>query len=300
MKAIRNPAVHIGLFAAALIFSTAALAQDQGVRRTPRGAPGGSIRSADRDRQVRTDRDARSADRGGDERRIRRDDSNRPSGVTERSLDRDGIRRGDRPEISRDNRGLGRDTTIRRGDVRRSIRDRDPSFIRRAGRDRDRDIVIHRDLDRDIHVRRVIRPGTRLTYLPSGHRHVHVHGRDYYRIGDTFYLSLSVGPRVEYVVARPPIGVVVEYLPYGYERLIIDGHPYYYHDDVYYVEEWFEDGPAYVVVEPPVHGYIAYLPPQHEVVVVRGERFYRVDRHYYRPVHRGNDLFYLRVNLDLD
>lgn len=90
------------------------------------------------------------------------------------------------------------------------------------------------------------RAGHIVRTLPERRRPIHYRDRDYFYFGGVWYLSS--GPN--YVVVRPPIGILVPILPTFYTTIWFGGLPYYYANDVYY--SWRPDLNAYQVTEPPV------------------------------------------------
>jgi hypothetical protein len=81
--------------------------------------------------------------------------------------------------------------------------------------------------------------------LPEGYR-PYYRGRDpYYFRGGIWYAPR--GP--EFVVVRPPAGLVIAALPPYYSTVWFGGAPYYYADNVYY--SWQPDQNGYAVVDPP-------------------------------------------------
>jgi hypothetical protein len=86
-------------------------------------------------------------------------------------------------------------------------------------------------------------PGYAVATLPPGHVVVN------YRTGRFFFHSgvwyQQVG--ANYVVVRPPRGVVVPVLPPAYTTVWIGAVPYYYANDIYYVAA----PGGYAVAEPP-------------------------------------------------
>ena len=96
------------------------------------------------------------------------------------------------------------------------------------------------------HNRSYPREGTRWEKLPDRRYPIRYHDRSYFYFGGTWYLPS--GPN--YVVVRPPIGIVVPVLPAFYTTIWFGGVPYYYANEIYYV--WRPDLNGYQVTEPPV------------------------------------------------
>lgn len=175
--------------------------------------------------------------------------------------------------------------------ARTSRDEREATVVRRGpeGRLRSVEGVTYREYERR---------GTVIRRLPERYTRVVYDGRPYYACDDTFYIEVSTGPAVEYVVAPPPPGAYVSYLPYGCRRVVHGGRVLYVYDDVYYAEEIYLGQPRYVVVDPPLGTVVTYLPAGREIVVHRGVRHYRVGRAYYRPVYSRGSTVYVRVDLD--
>ena len=95
------------------------------------------------------------------------------------------------------------------------------------------------------HDRRYPRDGYIVRSLPERHRSIHYHDRNYFYFGGVWYLPS--GPN--FVVVRPPIGIVVPILPPLYTTVWFQGVPYYYANEVYYL--WRPDLNAYQVTTPP-------------------------------------------------
>ena len=77
-------------------------------------------------------------------------------------------------------------------------------------------------------------------------------GRYWYHSGVWF---VPAGPG--YVVARPPVGIVVPALPPGATVVYVGDVPYYYANDVYYVAQ----PGGYAVSEPPAVAAAPVAPP---------------------------------------
>jgi hypothetical protein len=166
---------------------------------------------------------------------------------------------------------------------------RDHSYPRR---------IIREGKSIDLRVRTYPRWGTRIRHLPHNHTPIIISGRRYYRHDDSFYLEISTGPRVEFVLSRPPIGVEVSYIPDDYEIVVVDGREFIYSDDVYYDVIFINGQPVYRVIDPPFGATIVHLPERHDVVYVRGQRYYRVADRYYEACSSGPSLVYRRVRIE--
>jgi hypothetical protein len=101
-------------------------------------------------------------------------------------------------------------------------------------------------------------------YLPPDYR-------PYYRGRDRFYFNAGVwyAPRgPNFVVVRPPPGLVISALPPYYSTVWIGPTPYYYADNVYYT--WQPDQNGYAVVDPPENADVPSPPPdsaQNELII---------------------------------
>jgi len=128
----------------------------------------------------------------------------------------------------------------------------------RRGRDSDRPPVDRRGqvLDGRYNHGRYYPPlGARSQYLPPGYR-------PYYRGRDRYYFNGGIwyAPRgPEFVVVRPPPGLVISVLPPYYSTVWFGGVPYYYADNVYY--SWQPDQNGYAVVDPPDNADSPSPPP---------------------------------------
>lgn len=96
------------------------------------------------------------------------------------------------------------------------------------------------------HDRRYPREGYTVKVLPERRHPIHYHDRNYFYVGGVWYLSS--GPN--YVVVRPPVGVIVPILPPFYTTVWLQGTAYYYANDIYYV--WRPDLNGYQVANPPI------------------------------------------------
>lgn len=96
------------------------------------------------------------------------------------------------------------------------------------------------------HNRAYPRDGRIFNRLPERRHPIHYRNRDYFYFSGVWYLPS--GPN--FVVVRPPIGIVVPILPPFYTTVWLGGIPYYYANDVYYL--WRPDLNAYQVTTPPV------------------------------------------------
>lgn len=93
-------------------------------------------------------------------------------------------------------------------------------------------------------------PGYTVTTLPAGHISVlHGNNRFYYHAGVWFRPQ---GTR--YIVAAPPIGVVVPSLPPDYSTVWIDSKPYYYANGQYYASA---PDSGYTIVQAPTESAAA-------------------------------------------
>lgn len=96
------------------------------------------------------------------------------------------------------------------------------------------------------HNRHYPRDGVIIKRLPDRRHPIRYRDRSYFYFSGTWYLPS--GPN--FVVVRPPIGIVVPILPPFYTTIWFGGVPYYYANNVYYV--WRSDLSGYEVTEPPL------------------------------------------------
>jgi len=89
------------------------------------------------------------------------------------------------------------------------------------------------------------REGYRVRVLPHRHRAIHYHNHDYFYFGGIWYQPSGA----DFIVIRPPLGIVVSVLPPIYNTLWIGDVPYYFANGVYY--HWRDDLNGYEVVELP-------------------------------------------------
>lgn len=95
------------------------------------------------------------------------------------------------------------------------------------------------------HNRYYLAPGAVVRAVPRGAYMVRYHDRPYYFREGVWYRNNGA----RFVVAHPPIGVVITALPPFYTTLWFGGVPYYYADYVYY--RWEPSARGYTVVAPP-------------------------------------------------
>lgn len=79
---------------------------------------------------------------------------------------------------------------------------------------------------------------------PAGYRMVRYHSVPYRYYGGTWYRPYGT----RFIVAPPPVGLVVSFLPNFYTTVWFGSVPYYYANSVYYVAR---PAGGYVVTEPP-------------------------------------------------
>ena len=87
--------------------------------------------------------------------------------------------------------------------------------------------------------------GRIIRVLPERRRPIYYQNKTYFFFEGAWYLPS--GPN--FVVVRPPIGIIVPVLPAFYTTLWFHGLPYYYANDVYYM--WRPDLNGYQVTEAP-------------------------------------------------
>jgi len=89
------------------------------------------------------------------------------------------------------------------------------------------------------------REGFKLRVLPEKHHVIHYRKHRYFYWQGVWYSPVGV----DFVVIRPPLGIIVPVLPPFYTTIWVGDIPYYYANDVYYV--WRGDLSAYEVVDFP-------------------------------------------------
>jgi len=87
--------------------------------------------------------------------------------------------------------------------------------------------------------------GLKIRVLPKKRHVIHYHDHNYFYWDGIWYSSIGA----EFVVIRPPLGIIVPILPAFYTTIWFGDIPYYYANDVYYV--WRDDLNGYEVVEFP-------------------------------------------------
>lgn len=88
--------------------------------------------------------------------------------------------------------------------------------------------------------------GNYIDRLPFRRPPIHFRNNDYFFQRGVWYRPS--GPR--FVIAAPPIGIIVPILPPFYATVWARGIPYYYANDVYYT--WRPSLNGYMVTEPPI------------------------------------------------
>jgi len=128
---------------------------------------------------------------------------------------------------------------------------------------------------RHVYYRRVLREGQSVyvqvsppvgltvTNLPPEPDRIVINGQVYYRHGAMFYTQTPApsptaavtgtpaAVQPQYVVAKPPIGALVEELPSGASIVTSDGTTHFRADGVYYLPIHMSGKTRYVVVAPP-------------------------------------------------
>jgi Family of unknown function (DUF6515) len=87
--------------------------------------------------------------------------------------------------------------------------------------------------------------GYSVTVLPTGYLSLTFHGGRFFFHGGVWFRPAGA----VYVVARPPVGIVVPALPPAYTVVYAGGVPYYYANEIYYSA--MPGGAGYSVVAPP-------------------------------------------------
>ena len=96
--------------------------------------------------------------------------------------------------------------------------------------------------------------GYSMSVLPAGNIAISWRGARYWYHSGVWFAAAGPG----YVVARPPLGIVVPVLPPAYSTVYVGGAPYYYANDVYYVAQ---PAGGYMVAEPPMSASAPQTPP---------------------------------------
>lgn len=96
--------------------------------------------------------------------------------------------------------------------------------------------------------------GYSLTVLPAGNVAVTFRGARFFFHSGVWYQRS--GP--DFMVVRPPFGIIVPVLPPAYSTVWSAGVPYYYANDYYYVEQ---PGGGYAVTAPPIEVSAAAVQP---------------------------------------
>ena len=96
------------------------------------------------------------------------------------------------------------------------------------------------------HNRNYPREGHTVRVLPEKRRPIHFHNHDYYYFGGVWYQPSGL----DFIVIRPPLGIIVPILPSFYTTIWVGDIPYYYANGVYY--QWRTDLSGYEVVDLPV------------------------------------------------
>jgi hypothetical protein len=118
-------------------------------------------------------------------------------------------------------------------------------------------------------------PGVSVAALPPGH--LVVNGRN-----DQFFFHAGVWYRhvgLNYVVVRPPLGLVVPVLPPAYTTVWLGSVPYYYANDIYYAAA----PGGYAVVQPPADPSVAPPPQAAAAPAPAGNWYYCDSTHSYYP-----------------
>jgi hypothetical protein len=95
-----------------------------------------------------------------------------------------------------------------------------------------------------------LRVGSRVTTLPAGYSTVSVRGVSYYYCDGYYYQPTDADG--DYVVVKPPVGVVCYQLPEGVTMEVTVGGVHYFTDgDVYYCSVYVNGQTGYISVAPP-------------------------------------------------
>lgn len=242
------------------------------------------------------------------ERKSDRFDRSERSGHVERSVpseQRDSVRRVERLDRS------SRDTLSERRSYEepgtRRTGERDQTVIRRAPSIRDssplrRDVRteghrIYRTIPRFNPMPHYRRPGYVIRTLPSAVISLTLGNFLFYYSEGIYYRRHQTG----FIVALPPIGLIVPVLPADYVIVRLHGITYYYYGDVYYV--WDDYHRAYRVVEAPNEQEVDYrpgdvldvLPDGAYSVTIDGVQYYRFHGVYFLQTIQRDRIVYVVV-----
>jgi len=141
------------------------------------------------------------------------------------------------------------------------------------------------------------RPGYVTRSLPRVAITISLGGLLFYYADGIYYRHATSG----FIVALPPVGLVVTSLPVGYTVFLYGGITYYYYADVYYVWDGYRSG--YRVVEAPLDtgayrpgDVVDFLPDGAYSVTINGRQYYRYYDLYFMQVIQDNRIIYIVVN----
>ncbi|MHC3994770.1 DUF6515 family protein [Thiomicrolovo sp. ZZH C-3] len=142
------------------------------------------------------------------------------------------------------------------------------------------------------------RPGYVVRSLPRVAISLTLGALSFYYADGVYYRRHDHG----FVVAVPPVGLVVRSLPVGYTVFVHSGRTYYYYADVYYTWDSYRN--AYRVVKPPVAYYdvefapgqvLDALPDGAYSVTINGAQYYRYADTYFMQAIQGDRIVYIVV-----
>jgi hypothetical protein len=121
-------------------------------------------------------------------------------------------------------------------------------------------------------------PGYSVSALPPGHLALNFGGGHFFFHAGVWYRQAGA----QFVVVRPPVGIVVPVLPPAYTTVWVAGAPYYYANDIYYAAA----PGGYTVVQPPLDPSGIQVPaatPQAATQATPGSDYYYCDssKNYY-------------------
>jgi len=141
------------------------------------------------------------------------------------------------------------------------------------------------------------RPGYVTRTIPRVAVTISLGGLLFYYADGIYYRHATSG----FVVALPPVGLVITTLPVGYTVFLYSGITYYYYADVYYVWDGYRGG--YRVVEAPIDtgayrpgDVVDSLPDGAYSVTINGRQYYRYNDLYFMQAIQDNRIIYIVVN----
>jgi hypothetical protein len=128
--------------------------------------------------------------------------------------------------------------------------------------------------------------------LPFGAVMVSIGSNRYHYYEGVYYRPVASG----YMIAEPPVGIIVPVLPPGYMEVIIGSRRYYTSADTYYLPMEGREN-RYQVVEPPSTPKTEGPAGSYEKLVLEGKTYYRKGNTYYKASVDGNgEIIYVPVS----